>query len=72
MTPDPPPNAVKVSTTDVLASVGANDKKQRGKKSTKKNGKPTETYLDVPDRKLGSILDQWVISPTYKWSILGL
>ena len=27
---------------------------------------------DVPDRKLGSMVSKWVISPTYKWGVLGL
>ena len=28
-------------------------------------------YLDVPDRKLGSMVSKLVISPTYKSGILG-
>ena len=52
---DPPPNAVKVSTTDVLASVGAKDKKQRGKKSTKKKREANRKHTWMSGWKLGSM-----------------
>ena len=31
----------------------------------------SNTVLGCP-RKLGSMVSKWVISPTYKWGILGL
>ena len=31
-----------------------------------------KTHLDVPLEVRINVLDQWVISPAYKWDILGL
>ena len=41
-------------------------------KASKEEKSLGDGCLDVPGRKLGSMVCKWVISPTYEWGILGI